>query len=169
MKHRGRLNSKFANAGRLPQVVPPGGRFMSRPALKKFFLLFFSVFILVLVSEKRAWAHLAFDVEPYFKYGIPAIILGVIIGCVLGRKIPIVSSIAGGIGGMLLSGIVISIITGDSFGMFVAFISLFFVAIFSGLIFGLVYRFLKKIMMEVETPVQKVAGIDDSKNTEPEV
>lgn len=142
---------------------------MSRPNLKKFFLLSFSVLILILLSEKTVWADSLVDLEPYFYYGIPAVILGVIVGCILGKKIPIVSSIAGGIGGMLVSGIIITIITGDSLSMFAASISLFFIAIFSGLVFGMVYRFLKKIMMEVETPMQNLDGVDNSKNTEPDV
>jgi len=141
---------------------------MLLPALKKFFILSFSVLILILLSEKVAWADSLVDLDPYSKYGIPAVILGIIIGCILGRKIPIVSSIAGGIGGMLVSGTVISIITGDLFSMFVACIILFFLSIFSGLVFGLLYRFFRKIMMEGEAPVQKVVDIDNSKNAEPD-
>jgi hypothetical protein len=72
---------------------------MLLPALKKLLFLSFSVLILVLLSGKMAWADSLVDWEPYFKYGIPAVIVGVIIGCALGRKFPIFFSIAGGIGG----------------------------------------------------------------------
>jgi len=142
---------------------------MSRPVLKKFFFLSFLVLILVLLSEKMAWADSLVDWEPYFKYGIPAVILGVIIGCALGRKIPIISSIAGGIGGMLVYGTVISIITDDSLSMFVASIFLFFLSIFSGLVLGLLYRFFTKLGKVTETPVQKVYDIDNGKNAEPDL
>ena len=118
---------------------------MSRPASKKFFFLFFSALFLVPLSENTAWAHHTFDTEPYFKYGIPATILGIFVGCVLGRKFPILSSIAGGILGMLVSGTVVSVITDDLVGMYVASIFLFFLSIFGGLVLGLLYRFLRKI------------------------
>jgi len=128
---------------------------MSRPALKKFFFLSFSVLSLVLLSEKTAWAHHTFNIEPYFTYGIPATILGIFIGCALGRKFPILSSIAGGILGMLVSGTVVSVITDDLVGMYVASIFLFFLSIFGGLVLGLLYRFFRKIGREGKAPLQK--------------
>jgi hypothetical protein len=152
-----------------PELFHGEGASMPGPALKKLFFLSFFVLIVVILCEETAWAHHYLDTEPYFKYGIPAIILGLIIGCALGRKIPVISSFAGATGGMLVSGTVILIITGDLLGMFVASICLFPLAIFSGLVFGLVYHFFAKIAKRTEKSVQNVLDVDKSKNVESDV
>ena len=118
---------------------------MLLPLPKKHWYVPCLILVFFLSSERMVWAHgVGRETSRYLTYGFPFVILGAFIGCIFSKKNPFGYSIAGAIGGMGASNVVVLIITGDIFSFFLASTFLFITAIVIGLIVGGLFYFYRK-------------------------